>query len=172
MAEQAKVWSLCIQHIALSPPEEQQASSIQRKNQRWVRWAAANAPCPDSPFVLRESARPVGPAWQHGRLHAKKYLICCEGLGAEFLYNRTAHRSLYNPLAARLVRSRQTPVSSHSFGDLIYLQPIIALGYWKGPWGISGGAKVSGLARSHRLYHSESSGILSPEMRKPSGKYG
>ena len=40
-----------------------------------------------------------------------------------------------------------------------------------GPCGISGGAKLSAVARSHRLYQSASSGnSSSPDTRKPSGR--
>ena len=45
-----------------------------------------------------------------------------------------------------------------------------ALRFWNGPCGISGGAKLSALARSQRLYQSASSGISSPETRNPSGR--
>ncbi len=54
-----------------------------------------------------------------------------------------------------------------------YATPAIALAVrrvWNGPCGISGGAKLSELARSQRLYQSASSGNSSPPSRNPSGR--
>ena len=54
-----------------------------------------------------------------------------------------------------------------------YATPTIALAVrrvWNGPCGISGGAKLSELARSQRLYQSASSGNSFPPSRNPSGR--